>query len=281
MFDDELYDNNIASDYAEPRNPYSDMNRPKNILVIGKKGEFLTESMVNDLKWRGFNALKTESDVTEISKIKEEVYLYVVIVEAVVEARPILVYLRDQVFDKQLHICLICHRGDDSQILGILPKEDIAQIYYRPVNLKEVGADLERIYKRTKGEAKKKSILLIDDDAVFLKRTAGVLKGKGDFKVYMVTSGASAVLLMAKHHVDLILLDYEMPIIDGPKVYQMIKAEPDLSGIPIMFLSGHADVESVKTAVQLKPERYISKTLKAEDFVKLIKEFFQDARFYV
>lgn len=61
----------------------------------------------------------------------------------------------------------------------------------------------------------------------------------------MATSGVKAISWLAKHKVDLILLDHEMPITSGPKVLEMLRSDDETRNIPVMFLTGRGDKESV------------------------------------
>ncbi len=266
LFIDMDFDKTFDNEFSAPGKPL------KRILIIGHKGEFLVNSLENDLRFRGYVVDVVNPTITEISKVDPAIHIYMFVMESIDDTAELFVYLRDQVFDKQLHIFIICPTGEEGEIKKILPPEDICAIFTRPVNIKEIGQAIDKKYAETKGESKKKSILIIDDDPVFLRKTQNLLRK--EYKTYIATSGTAAVMILAKHMVDLILLDYEMPIIDGPHVYQMIKAESGLSSIPIMFLSGKADVESVKTAIQLKPERYIAKMTKADEFLFILREYF-------
>ena len=71
-----------------------------------------------------------------------------------------------------------------------------------------------------------------------------------------------------------ILLDYQMPITNGPQIYEMLKSDVDTDEVPVMFLTGQQNRESVITAMKLKPADYLLKTIgKAELREKLDKYF--------
>jgi CheY-like chemotaxis protein len=80
--------------------------------------------------------------------------------------------------------------------------------------------------------------------------------------------------LGAENKVDLILLDYEMPVTDGPQVLEMLRADPDTKDIPVIFLTGKGDKESVMSVVSLKPDGYFLKTMGKKDLLEKIKVFF-------
>jgi DNA-binding NarL/FixJ family response regulator len=72
-----------------------------------------------------------------------------------------------------------------------------------------------------------------------------------------------------------VLLDYEMPVVNGKQVLEMIRTENEFSDIPVMFLTGKNDRESIEQVMSLKPEGYILKTTKPEQIVQMIDEFFE------
>jgi CheY-like chemotaxis protein len=83
-----------------------------------------------------------------------------------------------------------------------------------------------------------------------------------------------AISFLMKNKVDLILLDYEMPVTSGPQVLKMLRSEPATSDIPIMFLTGVSDAESVRQVISLKPDGYMLKSTSKADLLKNLKLFF-------
>ena len=74
---------------------------------------------------------------------------------------------------------------------------------------------------------------------------------------------------------DLILLDYEMPVCDGKQVLEMIRAESEFSNVPVFFLTGKNDRESVLSVSALKPEGYLLKSMPPAQIVQTIDDFFE------
>jgi CheY-like chemotaxis protein len=83
-----------------------------------------------------------------------------------------------------------------------------------------------------------------------------------------------AITYLVNNRVDLILLDYEMPIVDGPQVLEMLRSESATKDIPVIFLTGVGTRESVTRVMALKPSGYILKTTTREDLRNKLKEFF-------
>jgi CheY-like chemotaxis protein len=121
-------------------------------------------------------------------------------------------------------------------------------------------------------ETNKKSILIVDDDVTYMRTIRDWLKD--DYKVSMANSGIQAITWLAKNKADLILLDYEMPVADGPKVLEMLHQDGKLSMVPVMFLTGKSDKDSVLKAASLKPVKYLLKSLPPKQLLDEIDQFF-------
>lgn len=125
-----------------------------------------------------------------------------------------------------------------------------------------------------KGSAKtnkKKKILVVDDSDV-VREAMKQLLGK-DYEVSVAKSGMSAIRSIILDRPDLILLDYEMPVCDGKQVLEMIRAEEETADIPVFFLTGRVDKESVQKVIALKPAGYLVKTLPPAEIKKGIDTY--------
>ena len=91
----------------------------------------------------------------------------------------------------------------------------------------------------------------------------------------LANSGAMAIKYLALNRPDLVLLDYEMPVVNGKQVLEMIRTETEFSDIPVIFLTSKNDRESITQVMSLKPEGYLLKTMKPEDIVKTVDDFFE------
>lgn len=121
------------------------------------------------------------------------------------------------------------------------------------------------------GEQKKK-ILVVDDSEFMLQKMTMLLRD--DYSVIEASSGMTAIQSIVLNRPNLILLDYEMPICDGRQTLEMIRGEKSTADIPVMFLTGKGDRESVKKVMSLKPAGYLLKTMPEEDIKKAVDGFF-------
>ena len=122
--------------------------------------------------------------------------------------------------------------------------------------------------------ARRKSRILVVDDSDFMRKAMLHLLSS-DYEVLTADSGMSAIRSITLARPDLVLLDYEMPVCNGSQVLEMIRTQKDFSDIPVIFLTCRVDRESVKKAISLKPEGYLSKSLSAESVKKEIDHFFE------
>ena len=126
-------------------------------------------------------------------------------------------------------------------------------------DLKYEEEKAERIKEAEEEANRRKHILAIDDDPMMLKLIKEHLHHKYD--VSIAKGGLMAYKFLEKHETDLILLDYEMPIEDGPTVYKNIKQMPGKDNIPIVFLTGLSEREKIIEVIKLKPQGYLLKPI--------------------
>ena len=137
----------------------------------------------------------------------------------------------------------------------------------RPVDMKVLEKTVTDELERSEAVSVKKRILIVDDDPSYAKMVREWIKEK--YRVDIVTAGMQAITFLVKvpedEKVDLILLDYEMPVVDGPQVLQMLRQEEATAHIPVIFLTGIGTKEAVSRVMSLRPDGYILKsTTKAE-----------------
>ena len=125
--------------------------------------------------------------------------------------------------------------------------------------------------------ATKQKILIVDDDNNIAELVALYLT-KECFETKIVNDGEEALKQFHIFHPDLILLDNEMPIINGRQVFEMIRSEKDFETIPIMFLTSCNDKNVVMDIARLKPEGYLLKTMKPERIITEVDAFFAEKR---
>lgn len=123
-------------------------------------------------------------------------------------------------------------------------------------------------------ETRPKRKVLVVDDSVTVRQGIRKLLDE-DYDVTPAQSGTAALRCMILDKPDLVLLDYEMPVCNGQQVLEMMRSEEVFADIPIIFLTGRADPETVKKLIALKPDGYLVKGLKPAQIKQKIDEYFE------
>lgn len=125
-----------------------------------------------------------------------------------------------------------------------------------------------------KTAANRKKKILVVDDSSFMRRVMQDLLNP-EYEVMTADSGMATIRNITLVRPDLVLLDYEMPVCNGKQALEMIRSEKDFADIPVIFLTNRVDRESVKKALSLKPEGYLTKSLPVEFVKKEVDHFFE------
>ena len=119
-------------------------------------------------------------------------------------------------------------------------------------------------------ENEKAHILVVDDNAMVLRNIKGILEQ--DYSVAVAPSGVHAFISIGKKMPDLILLDYEMPEMNGKQVLQKIKEQEEYVDIPVVFLTSMDTREIVMELLALQPAGYILKPVDSQMLLDRIKD---------
>lgn len=108
----------------------------------------------------------------------------------------------------------------------------------------------------------KAHILVVDDNAMLLRTVKKILEEK--YSVAVAAAGVQAFVSIGKKKPDLILLDYEMPQMNGKEVLEKLQSDEELNEIPVVFLTSADSKEIVMELLALKPAGYILKPVDTE-----------------
>lgn len=105
----------------------------------------------------------------------------------------------------------------------------------------------------------KENLLIIDDNPKNIQVVANVLTQIDTYKVYFATSGQRGIEQLKLYDFSLILLDINMPELNGYETANIIKSHPLYSNIPIIFLSANTNQESINKGFEVGGADYITK----------------------
>ncbi len=144
-------------------------------------------------------------------------------------------------------------------------KNELLNKCYQMIHIKGV----EYQYHKKK-ETKK--ILIVDDSPLLLRNMKNILADK--YNVILATSGEQALKMIPQKEPDLILLDYEMPGMDGKATFEAILEDEFSKDIPVVFLTSIADKKHIYAVLKSYPAGYILKPPDKERLLSTIEEVF-------
>lgn len=103
-----------------------------------------------------------------------------------------------------------------------------------------------------------KTILLIEDNIEIRENTAEILE-LANYKVNIAENGKIGIQSALEEKPDLIVCDVMMPELDGYGVLHMINRNPELSGIPFIFLTAKADHDDYRKGMEMGADDYVTK----------------------
>ena len=246
----------------------------RKIMMIGNENGFMVRATVSALEKADYEVVCVKPDVDAIYKLKITHDIWILYVEELdEELQKVLTYCKDTVGGRGAFFYLIGNPEDLKEVGKVIPESLIKKAFERPVNNTDLIKELDHIVQIGEAGAVQRSILIVDDDPTMVRMINNLLSEK--YKVYMSNSGMNAITLLVKNKVDLILLDYEMPVVSGAQVLEMIRSEPATKDTPVIMLTAKDDRESVMKVLELKPEKYLLKSMPPDRWVKEIDDYFR------
>ncbi len=245
----------------------------KKMMMIGEKESFLVRVLLNKCNSSGINSEFVPWTVNDINaKWEGTSFVTLFLEERGRVPQDVKHFLIDRMKEGNQMMILVGEKSDLTVVAEEFPKELIFREFQRPVNNEEfVDVVTELLNKMVAGDFKK-NILIVDDDPNYLSLVREWLRD--NYKVYMANSGLQAIKWLGKNKADLILLDHEMPVTSGPQVLEMLRSDTETKDIPVMFLTGKGDKESVMAVLALKPEGYFLKNIEKAELLEKLDEFF-------
>lgn len=116
----------------------------------------------------------------------------------------------------------------------------------------------------------KKRVVLADDDSSVLKMTKARLEHAG-YEVLTATNGEEVLsCLRANGPVDLLLLDVQMPKLDGYQVCQQLKQDMGTAGIPVLLFSGAESARLSDKCIEVGANDWIEKPFRSRELMEKV-----------
>ncbi|MBO6232022.1 MAG: response regulator [Ruminiclostridium sp.] len=278
----------------------------KNVMIISTSESFAIKSMEQKLIAVEISAYQVVARTTDIGSNIDRAGLIVLYLDERMAAmtaslQNMLSYLNDKLYESNKMLIVIAKRKDYEIALRYISEDFILQFFDRPMNMEafvqtifeymnegekkigeeekkpaedaELAAPIKRKMTSDMVAVRKRRILLVDDDASYLRIIRNWLKD--GYEVGVASSALQAIMWLAKNDVDLILLDYKMPVCSGAQMFAMLQNDSQTKSIPVFFLTGNSARDAVMEILKLNPEGYLLKTFDRKALLTRLEEFFE------
>ena len=114
-----------------------------NILLISENKSFIIASLIDQLEGKQHKVLQSYNNPSEIGKLKEEINTIIISMDdKLINEMKLLVYIKDRAIEEDIPIFVIGDSEQMEQIECVIPKQFIKNEFIRPLNVKEVVAQI-------------------------------------------------------------------------------------------------------------------------------------------
>lgn len=126
-------------------------------------------------------------------------------------------------------------------------------------------------------DAELRHVLLVDDDTAIQTIAKLSLELVGGFQVFVASSGVEALSIAREYPPQLILLDVMMPDMDGPQTLGEINRDPELKGIPVIFMTAKTQKEDISKLKALGVAGIVAKPFEPMTLADSLKQIWREA----
>lgn len=165
----------------------------------------------------------------------------------------------------------------DGRVVLIL---DIGAIIRLGSSISMLPQEAVEVPKKVPGESGKISVMVVDDSITVRKVTTRLLE-RNEMQVMTAKDGVDAVAQLQEHIPDIMLLDIEMPRMDGFELATYMRNEERLKDVPIIMITSRTGDKHRRRAEEIGVQRYLGKPYQESDLLEningLLREHYGDA----
>jgi CheY-like chemotaxis protein len=120
-----------------------------------------------------------------------------------------------------------------------------------------------------------KTILVVEDNELNMKLVRGLIK-IGKYRMLEANDAEFGIQLIREQQPDLVLMDIQLPGMDGLSATKIIKEDPDLKDIPIVALTSYAMQGDKEKALAAGCTGYIAKPIDTRKFLETVSQYLRD-----
>jgi len=118
---------------------------------------------------------------------------------------------------------------------------------------------------------KQKCVLVIDDNKKNMELFRDLLLMR-DYRVVEAFNGKTGVAVVEKENPDLIILDWQMPVMSGQETLKILKGKPKTSGIPVLVITAYAMYKEVENIKNSGCEGFLNKPIDISEFFRVTEK---------
>ena len=121
-------------------------------------------------------------------------------------------------------------------------------------------------------ETQERPLVMVVDDSITMRKVTGRVLERHEYEVATAKDGVDALEKLHERVPDLMLLDIEMPRMDGYELATLMKADPRLSGVPIIMITSRSGDKHRQRAFDIGVDRYLGKPYQEAELLLQIGE---------
>ncbi|MFC2048902.1 response regulator [Elusimicrobiota bacterium] len=118
----------------------------------------------------------------------------------------------------------------------------------------------------------KKLNLLIADDEIYVRIIVKAYFAPYDLEIFEAKDGKEAMQILKSEEIDLLILDYLMPSVNGQEVINRMQLDEKLSKIPVILYSAGGYEEEIENWLKMSSMAYVEKTNIGEELLPTVKD---------
>lgn len=255
-----------------------------NVILTGRNHQLISDFFQgNSVDFKYYTSSTLKEDLLNHIELVKPIAVICCVSNETDETAYTMAEIRDFLADKKI-CCIVIGTKEDNNDFQKYFSFAADLILTKPISNEEVFKQI-KMTLQFRGDLKKadqpksqedqetqiverKHILVIDDDPLMLKLIKEHLHE--EYNVALSNNGLTALKFLETKSTDLIILDYEMPGMNGPEVLANIRQNRHLINIPVVFLTGTKDREKVQNALMLKPQGYLLKPIEKDKLMEMI-----------
>jgi chemosensory pili system protein ChpA (sensor histidine kinase/response regulator) len=127
-------------------------------------------------------------------------------------------------------------------------------------------------------ESRRVPLVMVVDDSVTMRKVTGRVLERHNFEVATAKDGVDALEKLDERVPDLMLLDIEMPRMDGYELATAMKADPRLRNVPIIMITSRTGEKHRQRAFDIGVERYLGKPYQEHELLRNVFELLAQER---